>query len=77
LHHWRKTGRERYREQQEKDIGDIYCAKTSSQNSLFLGTSPDEPAGNASSSLLKTAEAGISIQKAVKIMAAQHVWRLP
>jgi len=33
--------------------------------------------GTASSSPLKTAPAGISIHEAAKIMAAQHVRRLP
>jgi CBS domain-containing protein len=37
----------------------------------------DTPVGEACSAPLKTAPAGISIHKAAKIMAAQHVRRLP
>jgi CBS domain-containing protein len=37
----------------------------------------DTPAGEAFSSPLKTAPAGISIHEAAKIMAAQHIRRLP
>jgi CBS domain-containing protein len=44
---------------------------------LVPGKSLDEPVGNASSSPLKTAEAGISIHEAAKIMAVRHVRRLP
>jgi CBS domain-containing protein len=47
--------------------------------SVFLvhGRSLDTPVGMASSSPLKTAPAGISIHEAAKIMAAQHIRRLP
>jgi CBS domain-containing protein len=44
---------------------------------LLRGKSLETPVGTASSSPLKTAPAGISIHEAAKIMAAQHVRRLP
>jgi CBS domain-containing protein len=44
---------------------------------LVRGKSLDTPVGIASTSPLKTAPAGISIHEAAKIMAAQHVRRLP
>jgi len=44
---------------------------------LVQGKPLDTPVGIASSSPLKTAPAGISIHEAAKIMAAQHVRRLP
>lgn len=44
---------------------------------LVRGKSLETPVGTASSSPLKTAPAGISIHEAAKIMAAQHVRRLP
>jgi len=44
---------------------------------LVRKTSLETPVGTASSSPLKTAPAGISIHEAAKIMAAQHVRRLP
>jgi len=47
--------------------------------STFIGRSRplDTPVGAACSAPLKTAPAGISIHKAAKIMAAQHIRRLP
>jgi CBS domain-containing protein len=44
---------------------------------LVFEKSLDTPVGKAASSPLKTAAAGISIHEAAKIMAAQHVRRLP
>jgi len=44
---------------------------------LVRGKSLDTPVGIASTSPLKTAPAGISIHEAAKIMAAQHIRRLP
>jgi CBS domain-containing protein len=44
---------------------------------LVRGKSLETPVGTAASSPLKTAPAGISIHEAAKIMAAQHVRRLP
>jgi len=44
---------------------------------LVRGKSLETPVGTASSSPLKTAPAGISIHEAAKIMAVQHVRRLP
>jgi CBS domain-containing protein len=44
---------------------------------LVFEKSLDTPVGKAASSPLKTAAAGISIHQAAKIMAAQHVRRLP
>jgi CBS domain-containing protein len=44
---------------------------------LVQGKSLDSPVGKASSSPLKSAPAGISIHEAAKIMAEQHVRRLP
>jgi CBS domain-containing protein len=44
---------------------------------LVRGKSLETPVGIAASSPLKTAPAGISIHEAAKIMAAQHVRRLP
>jgi CBS domain-containing protein len=44
---------------------------------LLRGKSLETTVGTASSSPLKTAPAGISIHEAAKIMAAQHVRRLP
>jgi CBS domain-containing protein len=43
---------------------------------LVPGKHLDGPVGKASSFPLKTADAGISIHEAAKIMAAQHVRRL-
>jgi CBS domain-containing protein len=44
---------------------------------LVFEKSLDTPVGKAASSPLKTAAAGISIHKAAKIMAAEHVRWLP
>jgi len=44
---------------------------------LVRGKPLDTPVGIASTSPLKTAPAGISIHEAAKIMAAQHIRRLP
>jgi len=44
---------------------------------LMQGKMLDTPVGSAASSPLKTAPAGISIHEAAKMMAAQHVRRLP
>jgi CBS domain-containing protein len=44
---------------------------------LVRGKSLETPVGIASTSPLKTAPAGISIHEAAKIMAAQHIRRLP
>ncbi|MDD1696128.1 MAG: CBS domain-containing protein [Methanoregula sp.] len=44
---------------------------------LVMGKTLKVPVGKSASSPLKTAPAGISIHEAAKIMAAQHVRRLP
>ena len=44
---------------------------------LVLDKPLDDPVGSASSASLKTADAGISIHEAAKIMAAEHIRRLP
>jgi CBS domain-containing protein len=44
---------------------------------IVHGRPLDTPVGEAFSSPLKTAPAGISIHQAAKIMAAEHIRRLP
>jgi CBS domain-containing protein len=72
----------------EKRVGSVIVNSRGKSSGIFTerdllskfivpGKSLDEPVGKSSSSPLKTADAGISIRKAAKIMAAQHVRRLP
>jgi CBS domain-containing protein len=72
----------------EKRVGSVIVTRDGKPSGIFterdlLSTflvrekSLDTPVGRASSSPLKTAPTGISIHEAAKIMAAQHVRRLP
>ena len=59
-----------------KPIG-IFTERDLLSTFLVRGKSLETPVGVASTSPLKTAPTGISIHEAAKIMAAQHVRRLP
>lgn len=60
----------------EKPLG-IFTERDLLSTFLVHSRSLDTPVGEACSGLLTTAPAGISIHEAAKIMAAQHVRRLP
>jgi CBS domain-containing protein len=60
----------------EKPVG-IFTERDLLSTFLVRGKSLKTPVGIASTSPLKTAPTGISIHEAAKIMAAQHVRRLP
>jgi CBS domain-containing protein len=59
-----------------KPVG-IFTERDLLSKFLVKGKSLDTPVSKASSSPLKTAPAEISIHEAAKLMAAQHVRRLP
>ena len=60
----------------EKPLG-IFTERDLLSTYMVHGRSFDTPVGEACSGLLTTAPAGISIHEAAKIMAAQHIRRLP
>jgi CBS domain-containing protein len=60
----------------EKLLG-IFTERDLLSTFILHGKPLDTPVGEACTALLRTAPAGISIHEAAKIMAAQHVRRLP